>query len=91
MANKISGIYAIINGTTNYILTRMAGESIDFPTALKFAQKLGYAEADPKNDIEGIDSTYKLAILASLAFHIQVRPDDIHCEGISRLSSRELR
>ena len=91
VANKISGIYAIINGTTNYILTRMADEGIDFPSALKSAQELGYAEADPKNDIEGIDSTYKLAILASLAFHIQVRPQDIHCEGISRLSSRDFK
>jgi homoserine dehydrogenase len=91
IANRISGIYAIINGTTNYILTRMAREGIDFSPALKSAQKLGYAEADPKNDIEGIDSTYKLAILASLAFHIQVRPQDIHSEGISRLSSRDFR
>lgn len=91
VANKISGIYAIINGTTNYILTRMAREGIDFPSALKSAQKLGYAEADPKNDIEGIDSTYKLAILASLAFHHQVRPQDVHCEGISRLDSRDFK
>jgi homoserine dehydrogenase len=91
VANKISGIYAIINGTTNYILTRMAREGIDFPSALKNAQKLGYAEADPKNDIEGIDATYKLAILASLAFHCQVRPQDVHCEGISRLSSRDFK
>jgi len=91
VANRISGIYAIINGTTNYILTRMAREGIDFPSALKSAQKLGYAEADPKNDIEGIDSTYKLAILASLAFHHQVRPQDVHCEGISRLGSRDFR
>jgi homoserine dehydrogenase len=91
VANRISGIYAIINGTTNYILTRMASEGIDFSPALKSAQKLGYAEADPKNDIEGIDSTYKLAILASLAFHIQVRPQDIHCEGISRMNSRDFR
>jgi homoserine dehydrogenase len=91
VANKIRGIYAIINGTTNYILTRMANEGIDFTPALKSAQKLGYAEADPRNDIEGIDSTYKLAILASLAFHIQVCPQDIHCEGISRLSSRDFR
>ncbi len=91
VANKISGIYAIINGTTNYILTRMAREGIDFPTALKSAQKLGYAEADPTNDIEGIDSRYKLAILASLAFHHPVRPEDIHCEGISRLDSRDFK
>jgi len=91
VANRIGGIYAIINGTTNYILTRMAGEGIDFPRALKSAQKLGYAEADPKNDIEGIDSTYKLAILASLAFHIQVHPQDIHTEGISRMNSSDFR
>lgn len=91
VANRVSGIYAIINGTTNYILTRMAHEGIDFPSALKSAQKLGYAEANPKNDIEGIDSTYKLAILASLAFHHRVRPQDVHCEGISRLDSRDFR
>jgi homoserine dehydrogenase len=91
VANKISGIYAIINGTTNYILSRMSREGTDFPSALKNAQKLGYAEADPKNDIEGIDATYKLAILASLAFHCQVRPQDVHCEGISRLSSRDFK
>jgi homoserine dehydrogenase len=91
VANKISGIYAIINGTTNYILTRMAREGIDFPSALNSAQKLGYAEADPRNDVEGIDSTYKLAILASLAFHCQVQPQDVHCEGISRLDSRDFK
>jgi len=91
VANKISGIYAIINGTTNYILTKMAKEDIDFPSALKSAQKLGYAEADPRNDIEGIDATYKLAILASLAFHTQVRPQDVHCEGISRMDSRDFK
>jgi len=91
VANKISGIYGIINGTTNYILSRMAREGIDFPSALESAQKLGYAEANPKNDIEGIDSTYKLAILASLAFHHQVRPQNVHCEGISRLDSRDFK
>jgi homoserine dehydrogenase len=86
-ANEISGIYAIINGTTNYILSRMAREAIDFSSALRSAQELGYAEPNPENDIEGIDATYKLAILASLAFHTQVRPEDIYAEGISRLSS----
>ena len=91
VANEISGIYAIINGTTNYILTRMAKEGIDFAQALKSAQELGYAEADPENDIEGIDANYKLAILASLAFQTQVRPEDIYREGISRLSSRDFR
>jgi len=89
LANKISGIYAIINGTTNFILTRMARDGVDFPSALNRAQELGYAEANPRDDIEGIDAAYKLAILASLAFHSQVRPEDIYCEGISRLGSRD--
>ncbi|MFH1169249.1 MAG: homoserine dehydrogenase [Chloroflexota bacterium] len=91
VANEISGIYAIINGTTNYILTRMSREGIDFATALKSAQGLGYAEANPENDIEGIDAGYKLAILATLAFKTRVRPEDIHREGISRLGSRDFR
>ncbi len=91
IANDIRGIYAIINGTTNYILTRMAREGTDFAGALEQAQKLGYAEANPKNDIEGIDATYKLAILASLAFNAKVRPQDIHREGISRITPRDFR
>ncbi len=91
VANRINGIYAIINGTTNYILTRMAREGVDFPSALRQAQQLGYAEANPEDDVEGIDATYKLAILASLAFQSQVRPDDIYHEGISRLSSRDFK
>ncbi len=91
VANRITGIYAIINGTTNYILTRMAKEGVDFSSALKKAQELGYAEANPSDDIEGIDATYKLSILASLAFHTRVQPQDIHHEGISRLSSRDFR
>jgi len=91
VANEISGIFAIINGTTNYILTRMAREGMDFASALKQAQELGYAEANPENDIEGIDAKYKLAILASLAFQSQVQPEDIYCEGISRLTSRDFR
>ena len=62
---------------------------MDFPSALNRAQELGYAEANPRDDIEGIDSSYKLAILSSLAFHSQVRPDDIYREGISRLDSRD--
>jgi len=89
VANQIAGIYAIINGTTNYILTRMARDGIDFSVALKATQELGYAEANPENDIEGIDAAYKLAILASLAFHAQVRPEDIYCQGISRLDGRD--
>jgi homoserine dehydrogenase len=91
VANEITGIYAIINGTTNYILTRMAREGIDFPVALKSAQELGYAEANPENDIEGIDANYKLAIMASLAFQTVVKPEDIYREGISRIGSRDFR
>jgi len=91
VANNISAIYAIINGTTNYILTMMAKEGMDFASALKKAQQLGYAEAKPENDIEGIDANYKLAILASLAFQTKVRPQDIYREGISRLTSRDFR
>jgi homoserine dehydrogenase len=91
VANDIGGIYAIINGTTNYILTRMAREGMDFTTALKLAQKLGYAEANPENDIEGIDAHYKLAILATLAFQTRVRPEDVYREGISRLTARDFR
>ncbi|MGD1118492.1 MAG: homoserine dehydrogenase [Dehalococcoidales bacterium] len=91
VANRISAIYAIINGTTNYILTMMAKEGMDFAAALKRAQKLGYAEANPENDIEGIDAHYKLAILASLAFQTEVRPEDIYREGISRLDARDFR
>ena len=91
VANKIQGIYAIINGTTNYILTRMAKEGADFNAVLKSAQDLGYAEANPRDDIEGIDATYKLAILSSLGFHTSVRPEDIYHEGISKLSGRDFR
>jgi homoserine dehydrogenase len=90
-ANEIKGIYAIINGTTNYILTRMAKEGADFSAVLKNAQELGYAEANPRDDIEGIDATYKLAILSSLGFHTRVRPEDIHHEGISRMTSRDFK
>jgi homoserine dehydrogenase len=91
VANDIGAIFAIINGTTNYILTMMAREGMDFASALRQAQKLGYAEADPENDVEGIDAHYKLAILATLAFQTRVRPRDIYREGISRLDARDFR
>ncbi|MDP2728385.1 MAG: homoserine dehydrogenase, partial [Dehalococcoidia bacterium] len=90
-ANKIISIQAIINGTTNYILTKMAAEGTAFGAALSEAQALGYAEADPTNDVEGIDASYKLAILATLAFHLPVRPGDVYREGISRLTPRDFR
>ena len=91
VANDIQTIYAILNGTTNYILTRMARDNLDFNSALKQAQKLGYAEANPANDIGGLDAAYKLAILASLAFDMDVNFDEIYYEGISRLRSRDFR
>lgn len=91
IANDISTIYAIINGTTNYILTNMAKEGISFSSALKQAQELGYAEANPANDIEGIDATYKLAILATLAFHTPIYPQDIYHEGITHLTWLDFR
>jgi homoserine dehydrogenase len=91
LANEITSIRAIINGTTNYILTRMSKEGMEFEEALRQAQELGYAEPDPTNDVEGFDSTYKLAILASLAFHTSVHPDQIHREGITGLSGRDFR
>jgi homoserine dehydrogenase len=91
VANDISAIYAIVNGTTNYILTRMAKEGLDFSVALKKAQELGYAEADPSKDIEGIDAAYKLAILATIAFGTEIKPDNVYHEGISRLQARDFR
>ena len=88
-ANRISAIHAILNGTTNYILTRMGQERMDFASTLKQAQDLGYAEADPTNDIEGIDAAYKLAILSNLAFQAKFVPQDIYCEGISNVAARD--
>ena len=91
VANDISAIYGILNGTTNYILSQMAKEGLDFSVALKQAQELGYAEAKPANDIEGIDAAYKLAILTTIAFGTEVGPENIYHEGISRLQARDFR
>jgi homoserine dehydrogenase len=91
LANDVRSIRTIINGTTNYILTRMAYHRTDFRQALREAQEHGYAEADPTNDVEGHDAAYKLAILATLAFHTQVRPEDIYCQGISGLEAQDFR
>ena len=90
-ANDIRSIRSIINGTTNYILTRMANERTSFDQALSEAQGLGYAEADPTNDIEGIDAAYKLTILASLAYRQPFQSADVYCEGISRLEPQDFR
>lgn len=90
-ANQFSAVEAIINGTTNYILTRMAAEGSDFGAVLADAQRLGYAEPDPANDIEGHDAAYKLAVLATLAFGIEVRPESIFREGIAGLAAADFR
>ena len=90
-ANRILSIHGIINGTTNYILTRMDAEGADFADALADAQRLGYAEPDPTNDVEGIDAAYKLAILATLAFRSRVREEDVYREGITRLTASDFR
>lgn len=91
LANDINQVTAIINGTTNYIISRMSQAGLDFASALREAQEAGYAEADPRNDVEGIDAAYKLAILATLAFHARVHPDDVHCEGITSLAPSDFR
>ena len=91
LANDIRSIHAIINGTTNYILTRMARDRIDFREALREAQEQGYAEADPANDVDGTDAAYKLAVLATLAFHTKVHAEDVYREGISRLQAQDFR
>ncbi|MDD3553253.1 MAG: homoserine dehydrogenase [Deltaproteobacteria bacterium] len=85
-ANNFHAVMGIMNGTANYILSRMTDEGADFESVLKDAQRLGYAEADPTYDVEGIDTAHKLAILTKLAFGVRVTPDDIYTEGISRLS-----
>jgi homoserine dehydrogenase len=90
VANRILNIYGIINGTSNYILSRMTNEGIEFNVALKEAQRLGYAEADPTFDIEGIDSAHKLSILASLAYNIPLSYGKVYREGISEITPLDI-
>ena len=89
-ANSIESVYGIINGTTNYILTKMADEGRDFDDVLKEAQELGYAEANPSSDVDGYDSMYKLSILASLAFHAHVPIEYIYREGITKVTREDI-
>ena len=91
VANEVVSINGIINGTTNYILTKMAQEGQDFGVALAAAQELGYAESDPTNDVEGIDAAYKLAILSTLAFRARVSDADVYSEGITHLTAQDFR
>jgi homoserine dehydrogenase len=88
--NSVARIYGILNGTCNYILTRMEREKLDFKKCLSEAQRLGYAEADPSFDIEGHDTAQKLAILASLTFGTRANPDAIYVEGISSITTADL-
>lgn len=89
--NEISEIMGIVNGTTNYILTRMTQDNMEFADALAMATELGYAEADPTADIEGYDAGRKVAIMASIAFHSRVTFDDVYTEGITKIQSTDIR
>ena len=89
--NHISEVMGIVNGTTNFILTKMAEEGMEFQEALALATELGYAEADPTADIEGLDAARKVAILASIAFHSRVTFDDVYTEGITKITATDIR
>ncbi|MDQ1815947.1 homoserine dehydrogenase [Massilia sp. CCM 9210] len=90
-ANRIESVAGIINGTTNFILSEMRDKGLDFATVLKQAQELGYAEADPTFDIEGVDAAHKATIIAAIAFGIPVQFDKAHVEGISSLQAIDIR
>ncbi len=89
--NTVTRVFGILNGTCNYILTRMEAEGISFDECLTDAQRLGYAEADPTFDIEGHDTAHKLSILTSLAFGCRIAADDIYMEGISNISQADIK
>ncbi len=90
VANRIQTVFGIVNGTSNYILSKMTDEGLDFSLVLKEAQAAGYAEADPTLDIEGMDSAHKLQILVSLAFRSFVDLKDVHTEGITRVTQQDI-
>jgi homoserine dehydrogenase len=90
-ANRIGSVFGIMNGTCNYILTRMTQEGADFSDVLAAAQQLGYAEPDPTFDIEGVDTAHKLAILVSLCFGTRIDFNNIYTEGISRISGLDVK
>ncbi|MDD5746682.1 MAG: homoserine dehydrogenase, partial [Candidatus Omnitrophica bacterium] len=91
IANDVEDVFGIINGTSNYILTQMSQEGCDFKTALREAQKKGYAEKDPSLDINGVDSAHKIAILAQMCFGQRVNLNDIYVEGIQDISLHDIR
>ena len=88
--NYLTEVMGIVNGTTNFILTKMAEEGMEFKEALALATELGYAEADPTADIEGYDAGRKMAIMASIAFNSRVTFDDVYTEGITNISSKDI-
>lgn len=88
--DNIQEIFGIINGTTNYILSAMTQEGLDYDSALKRAQSLGYAEANPTADVEGYDAAYKISILSSLAFHTMIPSECVYREGISRITANDI-
>jgi len=90
-ANRIQWVAGIINGTTNFILSEMRDKGLDFDAALKDAQRLGYAEADPTFDIEGVDAAHKATLISAIAFGIPVQFDKCHVEGITRLASADIK
>jgi len=90
-ANRIERVSAVINGTTNYVLGRMASAGLALDDAVREAQAAGFAEADPTDDVGGFDATYKLAILGSIAYEIKIRPDDIFREGIEGIEPVDFR
>lgn len=90
VANNIIAVYGIINGTSNYILTKMTNEKVEFSAALQEAQRLGYAEADPTFDIEGIDTAHKLTILSSLAYGIPLSYNEVYREGITKITAQDI-
>lgn len=89
-ANKINKIEAILNGTTNYILTKMDVDKSSYDDVLKEAQKLGYAEADPTSDVEGFDAAYKLATLATISFNKRIKIEEVYREGISKVRAEDI-
>ena len=90
-SNKVTEINAILNGTTNYILSRMGKENIDYETALKDAQKLGYAEANPSADVDGFDSCRKICILAAIAFGKLIPMEKVKTRGIRDITPEHIK
>lgn len=90
-ANNIKEVIGILNGTTNYMLTKMSAEGLEYEQVLKEAQELGYAEADPSADVLGLDAARKIAILSSIAFNTRITLDDVYAEGITEITPIDIR